>query len=327
MCFSATASFTAGVALLVVGTVTVRRAGRSAGLAFAAIPLLFGIQQMLEGALWLTFSADAPLLNTVLTYVYSFFSHVLWPVYVPLAVLLMEPTPWRRKVLGVIAIAGAAVGIYLLYFLVRLPLVAQVAGRHIAYLSPHFYALEAMTLYLLGTCVSSLFSSHRSVRLFGVAAFLSFVAAYAFYSTWFISVWCFFAAVLSSLVLLAAEVGGPSSRDQLSRIRPPLSLAGQRRSGARETERRTLPDVSRLHRQSLFSHERDCLRRRGPSHRREPRREWPRAIGAVREGAAAPRQGGGSTSRRPTRQTHRRAIRRWPIRVSVPARPPQPGYP
>lgn len=208
MCFSATASFTAGVALLVVGTVTVRRAGRSAGLAFAAIPLLFGIQQMLEGALWLTFSADAPLLNTVLTYVYSFFSHVLWPVYVPLAVLLMEPTPWRRKVLGVIAIAGAAVGIYLLYFLVRLPLVAQVAGRHIAYLSPHFYALEAMTLYLLGTCVSSLFSSHRPVRLFGVAAFLSFVAAYAFYSTWFISVWCFFAAVLSSLVLLQFPGGG-----------------------------------------------------------------------------------------------------------------------
>jgi len=202
MCFSATASFTAGVALLVVGTVTIRRAGKSAGLPFAAIPLLFGTQQILEGALWLTFPAEAPLWNMVLTYVYSFFSHVLWPVYVPIAVLLIEPTPWRRKVLAAIAVAGAAIGLYLLYFLIRLPLVAQVTGRHIAYLSPHFYAVEAMTLYLLGTCLSSLFSSHRSVRWFGVAAFLSFIAAYAFYAAWFISVWCFFAAVLSCIVLL-----------------------------------------------------------------------------------------------------------------------------
>jgi hypothetical protein len=202
MCFSATASFSAGVPLLVVGAVTMRRAGRSDSLAYAAIPLLFGIQQILEGALWLTFTAETPLLNTALTYVYSFFSHVLWPIYVPLAVLLMERTPWRRKVLSAIAVAGAAVGLYLFYFLVRLPLVAQVTGRHIAYLSPHFFAVEAMTLYLFGTCLSSLLSSHRSVQLFGIAAFMSFVAAYAFYSVWFISVWCFFAAVLSCIVLL-----------------------------------------------------------------------------------------------------------------------------
>ncbi len=219
MCFSATASFTAGAALLVVGTVTTRRAGGSADLAFAAVPLLFGVQQILEGALWLTFPDEAPLLNTVLTYVYTFFSHVLWPVYVPLAVLLMERTPWRRKVLGAIAIAGAAVALYLLILLVRRPLVSQVTGGHIAYTSPHFYALEVMTLYLLGTCVSSLFSSHRSVRVFGVAAFLSFVAAYAFYATWFISVWCFFAAVLSGTVLL--HLRSIASTTINGRINPP----------------------------------------------------------------------------------------------------------
>ena len=37
---------------------------------------------------------------------------------------------------------------------------------------------------------------------FGVTAFLSFGAAGAFYRMWFISVWCFFAAVLSSIVLM-----------------------------------------------------------------------------------------------------------------------------
>ena len=202
MCFSATASFTAGVALLIVGTVTTRRASRRPELPYALIPVLFGLQQLIEGALWLTFPVKAPLLNTALTHAFSFFSHVLWPLYVPVAVLLLEPTPWRRKALVAIALAGATVSLYLLYFLVRLSIVAEPSGGHIAYISPHFYALAAMGLYLLGTCVSSLFSSHRSVRWFGAAAFISFVGAYAFYAFWFISVWCFFAALLSGLVLL-----------------------------------------------------------------------------------------------------------------------------
>ena len=187
---------------MIVGTVTTRRASRRAELRYALIPVLFGLQQLIEGALWLTFPAKLPLLNTALTHAFSFFSHVLWPLYVPVAVLLLERTPWRRKVLVAIAIAGGAVSLYLLYFLVRLSIVAEPSGGHIAYISPHFYALAAIGLYLLGTCVSSLFSSHRSVRWFGAAAFISFVGAYAFYAFWFISVWCFFAALLSGLVLL-----------------------------------------------------------------------------------------------------------------------------
>ncbi len=202
MCFSATASFTAGAALLIVGTVTVRRAQRRVELPFALIPVLFGVQQLIEGGLWLTFPDKAPLLNTMLTHLYSLFSHVLWPTYVPIAILLLEPTPWRRRVLVAISIAGAAVGLYLLYFLLSLPIVSQVEGQHISYFSPHFYIVAVMIMYVLGTCISMLFSSHKAVRLFGVATFVAFVATYVFYAAWLISIWCFFAAALSFLVLL-----------------------------------------------------------------------------------------------------------------------------
>ncbi len=202
MCFSAEASFSAGTVLLIVGAATVRRARVRAELPYAWIPVLFGIQQLLEGALWLTFPDRAPLLNTALTHAYSFFSHVLWPIYVPLAVLALETVPWRRRALTAIAIAGSGVGLYLLATLFTLPIVATVRGQHIAYESPHFYALAAMSLYLLGTCASLMFSSHARVVAFGVAAFASAVAAYAFYAAWFISVWCFFAGVLSVIVFL-----------------------------------------------------------------------------------------------------------------------------
>lgn len=202
MCFSATASFTAGAALLGIGAVTISRARGRAELPFALIPALFGVQQLIEGSLWLTFPDKAPHANSVLTYAYSFFSHVLWPVYVPIAVLLLEPEAWRRKLLAGIALAGAAVGLYLLYFLVTEPITSEVVGRHISYVSPHFYVVPVMTLYVLATCVSSLVSSCNTIRWFGVATFVALLAAYAFYAFWFISVWCFFAAVLSMIVLV-----------------------------------------------------------------------------------------------------------------------------
>ncbi|MEO6361197.1 MAG: DUF6629 family protein [Sphingomicrobium sp.] len=202
MCFSATASFTAGTALIVLGTVTARRARRWTELPFALIPALFGIQQLTEGALWMTFSNQEAHLNAVLTHLYSLFSHVLWPFYVPLAVFLLERVPWRRRLLFGVAVAGAATALYLLYFLAMEPTVSQIAGHHIDYVSPHFYIGGVLALYVLATCVSSLLSSHRAVRWFGVATSISLGLAAALYAAWFISVWCFFAAAISVIVLL-----------------------------------------------------------------------------------------------------------------------------
>ena len=202
MCFSATASFSAGVVLLGLGALTLKSARSPRELPFAAIPLLFAIQQLSEGVIWLTFRYEAPQLNTVMTHVYSFFSHVLWPAYVPLAVLLIEPPGRRRRVLLAFVATGGAVGAYLLYILVTFPVVSRPIGQHIEYVSPHFFAAVVMTLYLLSTTVSPILSTHRFVMIFGVLALLSFGAVYFFYAIWFISVWCFFAALLSAVVYL-----------------------------------------------------------------------------------------------------------------------------
>ena len=200
MCFSATASFTAGTILLGIGVVTLKLAKHPRELALAAIPLLFAIQQLMEGVIWLSFRYEAPLLNTVMTQGYSFFSHVLWPIYVPMAVLFIEPLVWRRRVLLVYVIAGVTVGVFLLYQMLISPIVSQPIGQHIEYVSPHFFVVVTMSLYLLSTTLSPIFSSHRMVNVFGVVALLSAVAAYYFYVSWFISVWCFFAALLSVVI-------------------------------------------------------------------------------------------------------------------------------
>ena len=201
MCFSAQASFVAGIGLIGLGTFSVRRVRNRGECLYAWIPLLFGAQQLVEGALWLTFPNHAPNLSKWLTYLFLLFSNVLWPIYVPLAVLALESIKWRRRVIVAMASLGAAVGVYLLGILVFHPVTTCVDGQHILYDLNNPYEQTTILLYVIVTCISLLFSSHRRVVAFGVAAFISEVVAYTFYTTWFISVWCFFAAVLSMIVL------------------------------------------------------------------------------------------------------------------------------
>lgn len=207
MCFSAPVSFVVGVALIGIGGVAASRVRHPRETAYALIPIFFGVQQLFEGALWLTFSNPTSCVHYGLTQIYSVFSQALWPVYIPLAVWLMETVPWRKKAIADIALAGAAVSLYLLFYLGHRSVVAKVQLGHIAYVFPHFHKFFATGLYLLGTCLSPLLSSHRQVRRFGVAISISLVLTYVFYSTWFISVWCFFSALISSLVLLHFPAG------------------------------------------------------------------------------------------------------------------------
>ena len=202
MCFSASASFIAGASLSAVGVATLTKTERTTELPFAMIPLLFGLQQLTEGVIWLTFHHDAPLLKQTMTYLYSGFSHALWPMYVPFAMGVLEAVHWRKKAIFAFEAAGVAVGLYLLYFIVTRPVTAEVVGRHIVYLSPHFYLIPVMVLYLAATCVSCFFSSHGYVKLFGVLALLSFIAAYLLHVMALVSIWCFFAAILSLLIYL-----------------------------------------------------------------------------------------------------------------------------
>lgn len=202
MCFSATASFTAGSALLAVGAFTAHRSQGRRELPLALVPLLFGVQQMSEGALWLALDRDLPTVQAWATYIFSFFSHAFWPIFVPFAILAVEAHRRRRQALTVFLVLGVTVGLYLLYFLVRFPVVAARRESSIVYESPHFYLAGVMVLYLLATCVSGLFSSHHCIRIFGALAFVLAIVAYQVSVQTFVSVWCFFAAVLSLLIVI-----------------------------------------------------------------------------------------------------------------------------
>jgi len=75
-------------------------------------------------------------------------------------------------------------------------------------------------IYLLATCITGLFSSHKCIKIFGVLAFVLAIAAAVVSITTFVSVWCFFAAVLSLLILvhfLGPMQAGRTARRQFAR--------------------------------------------------------------------------------------------------------------
>ncbi len=112
MCFSAVASFTSGAILVTAGAFTLSHVRSRASLPFAMIPLLFGIQQGIEGVVWLTFGSEP--LHTISTYMFMLFAYVFWPVYVPLTIWLIEKQRVRKKLLAGVAMIGLAIGLYLL---------------------------------------------------------------------------------------------------------------------------------------------------------------------------------------------------------------------
>ena len=177
-----------------------RRASRSE-LPFAAIPIFFAVQQLIEGALWLALPAQSSSVH-ILTLGYLIFANILWPIYVPVAIWMIEPNQLHRNRLIVPLVAGALTTLFFIGALAMQPVSAAVIGSHIHYNFPHPHDKIAFAFYATATCLAPLLSSHKLVKLLGATLIVSMVAAYVIYAVWFASVWCYFAALISALIWL-----------------------------------------------------------------------------------------------------------------------------
>jgi len=205
MCFSATASFAAAAGLGAMGAATLREAKTRSRMPLAAMPLLFGAQQAIEGVVWV--SSGMPRLQMAAAFVYVLFSHVLWPFYVPLAVGALEPPGRRKTALKGFLIAGTALSLWLAAYVVRGPVTASLATDCVVYrmvLPPIPYGLAA---YVFVTVFACLMSSHKFVRVLGLAMMGALAISLWSYQEAFYSVWCFFAAILSAIIYVQLRQG------------------------------------------------------------------------------------------------------------------------
>jgi hypothetical protein len=198
VCFSMTASIAAGTALVATGAVTLALARGRTERPLALIPLLFGVQQLLEGVVWWSLDHDDAPLNLSSTFAYTLFSHVLWPVFVPFAFLSLETVPWRRNALRAFLALGALVSLEGLRIVLGGPGASHVTGSSIQYpMSSLFF----VALYLVATCVGAMVSSHRLLVVLGAGALGLGLFTLWLYEAVFVSVWCFSSAILTLLIV------------------------------------------------------------------------------------------------------------------------------
>lgn len=202
MCFSAAASFVAAGVTGVIGIGCLAKTRTARDLPLALMPLLFAAQQTVEGLLWLELPvAPDAARATLLTKMFLLFAKAFWPAYVPLTVLLVEPDERRRGVMQAIAAGGIVVGLYFLRDVAAVDHPAAIIGGHIAYDAHPNLPWTIAALYILTTCAAPLLSSHAAIRVLAVIVAIGATITYVAYWHAFTSVWCFFAAAASVVLL------------------------------------------------------------------------------------------------------------------------------
>lgn len=206
MCFSAGASFGASGVLVVTGVIAISKARDLPQRLFATIPLIFALQQLSEGLLWLAvkhaaFSAGQP----VFTYFFLVFAWAVWPVWIPFTIRLLEKDVRRKRILTALLGIGIMVSLCVVIVLLKYPVEVISMQYHIHY---HFDLPGSVRqlagviglAYFLAAVVPAFISSQRRMTWLGIAFSASYLFAMIFYPGFVVSVWCFFAAVLSMVV-------------------------------------------------------------------------------------------------------------------------------
>lgn len=203
MCFSAEASFTGGIIIFSIGIATVKSVHKPSQLVFAIIPMFFGIQQITEGFLWLSLqNQEFPNIQKLTSTIFLIMAEVLWPMIIPLSVLLIEENKSKKRILRVFLGLGILLVIYYAYCIMNFNVNPQILGYHIQYNNdfPIAFRNLAFGVYLIATITPLFVSSIKRMNYLGVLMFFSCLISALFFMQYLTSVWCFFAAFISVVI-------------------------------------------------------------------------------------------------------------------------------
>jgi hypothetical protein len=214
MCFSAEASFVAGVSLLAAGAYGVKcaLARNRRYLPLALTPVFFGLQQLAEVIVWVGLDHLKPELSRTGSLVFLFFALFFWPFWLPICAAFVESRPLARWIWA--AVAFLSLG---WFFFLQLPLMLDpqkylttgLVHHSIAYDHPNVPLMRLVSrdvlraIYMLMGGVPLLACSDSRARIFGALLGLSAVASRVLFAYAFASVWCFFAALLALYLCVA----------------------------------------------------------------------------------------------------------------------------
>ena len=211
MCFSAQADGVAGIVVAAIGVDAYRHLrGRSDHFLLATLPLLLGAHQLVEVFVWWGLQGHVSHeVGRVALWIYLFIAFVVLPVFVPLAVMALEPTSQRKWRMAPFVAVGAVVAAVLFTAMVRSPISAALRPWHLSYNVRMDHGVLVVGLYVAAICGSLLFSGYRHIALFGLGNAIVVVLLAKLTADGFASLWCIYAAASAGSIALHMRYARP----------------------------------------------------------------------------------------------------------------------
>lgn len=211
MCFSPEADLVGGAIITAIGIDAHRHLrGRNDHLLLASLPLLLGVHQLDEAFVWWGVQGHVPHdVGRVALWIYLLIAFIVLPMFVPIAVLALEPTPDRRRRMAPFVALGAGVSAVLLVAMLRAPINATEHPFHLAYSLSLDDGGFWIVLYVVAVCGALLFSGYRHVAVFGLANLVAVGFLAWLTIDGFASLWCGYAAVSAGAIALHMRYAKP----------------------------------------------------------------------------------------------------------------------
>ena len=211
VCFSPEADLVGGVVVTAIGVDAYRHLrGRRDHVLLATLPLLLGLHQLDEAFVWWGTGGQVPhAIGRLALWIYLLIAFVVLPIFVPLAVLALEPTRrLQRRMVPFIA-SGVAIAAVLLAAMLRTPIVVTARRYHLNYDVHLAHGGVIVVLYVVAICGALLFSGYRHVVIFGFANLVAVAVLAGFTLDGFASLWCGYAALSAGAIAVHMRYAKP----------------------------------------------------------------------------------------------------------------------
>lgn len=185
----------------------------------AVYPLAFSLQQIIEGLVWIGVNSGDQTLVAVASRGFLFFSHFFWLAWVPFSIYWLESEIWRRRLLLCLTVIGVASGLSVSVpsLLMADWLTVEHVQQSLEYKTVLIYdSLVSRTvlrvIYAVIIVSALLLASNWQIRVFGGLILVSLLVASHFFAHVLISVWCFFAAILSIYIAIILAIESNQKR-------------------------------------------------------------------------------------------------------------------
>ena len=211
MCFSPEGDLVGGIAVVAIGVDALRHLRRrNDHLALAALPLLLGFHQIDEAFVWWGLQDVVPHdVGRVAMWIYLLIAFVVLPIFVPIVIMLLEPTARRRWRIAPFLAIGTVVSAVLLEAMLRSHPTVTLGAYHLAYSIGLQHGIVIIGFYIVATCGSLLASGFRHIVVFGLANLVAVVVLARLSADGFASLWCFYAAIACGAILLHMRYAKP----------------------------------------------------------------------------------------------------------------------